>query len=347
MGSPIQKSIRLLQSTYPWTSHPIVVGAPMRILSGPALAVAVSHAGGIGFIGPGAKPTDLEPALKQASSLISQSTHLSKHINKGSKLLPIGIGFQTWAGSLATAARILSDPSIQPAAVWLFAPRHGQNELDEWSEAICSASPDTQIWIQVASVSDALAAAHSSQKPDVLLPEVVDALSGSASTSSIPLVAAGGIIDSRGYAAALTLGASAATLGTRLLAASEAIINPGYQAHVLSATDGGQSTVRTQLYNHLRGTTDWPAPFDARGLINQSWRDHEAGVAFEKNKSLHDELLKKDGGKGAWGEQGRTATYAGTGIGLVRSVKPAGEVVEEVRAGVDKILEMAVQNAKL
>jgi nitronate monooxygenase len=176
-----------------------------------------------------------------------------------------------------------------------------------------------------------------------LLPEVADALDA-CGCSDIPLVATGGLADSRGVAAALTLGAAAVAMGTRFLASKEANINPGYQRHVIEGKDGGQNTVRTQLYNHLRGTVNWPTPFDARGIINQSWMDHEAGMAFEENKRLHDELLKQ--GENAWGAGGRTATYAGTAVGLVKDVKSAAEIVKEVQEGVASILQRAKQNAE-
>ncbi len=325
----------------------------MRVISGPELAVAVSEAGGLGFIGPGIRPSDLESSLAEATSLISHSRTL--HTYSSSSFLPIGVGFQTWAGDLTTASRILS--TYHPAVVWLFAPRHGQRELDEWAHKIRSSSPSSKIWIQVASVTHALEAAQSPIPPDVLviqgtdagghsltkgagiivlLPEVADALSSIGKINDIPLIAAGGIADSRGAAAALTLGASGVVMGTRFLASREARINPGYQRHVVSTTDGGQTTVRTQLYNHLRGTMNWPSPFDARGLINASWRDHESGMSFEKNKELHDEAIKT--GEDAWGEEGRTATYAGTVVGLVNEVKAAHEIVDEVRSGVEKRL---------
>lgn len=334
----------------------------MKNISGPELAVAISEAGGLGFIGPGNKTADLESHLDEASSLISASSQLCQFASQSR--LPIGVGFQTWNGDLPTASRILS---AKPAAVaWLFAPRHGQQELDEWAREIRKSSPGTQIWIQVASVAHALDAVGGTSPPDVLvvqgtdagghsltqgagiitlLPEVSDALSAVQSAKDIPIIAAGGIIDSRGAAAAFALGASGVNMGTRFLASTEARINPGYQRHVISASDGGQTTVRTQLYNHLRGLTTWPAPFDARGLINQSWRDHQSGMPFEENAELHKKAVEK--GQEAWGYNGRTATYAGTGIGLVKEVKSAGEIVKEVRGGITPILQNAMETSKL
>lgn len=170
-----------------------------------------------------------------------------------------------------------------------------------------------------------------------LLPEVHDAVNaGKSAEEHIPLITAGGIIEHRGAAAAMVLGAAGVAMGTRFLASREATINKGYQRHVVDASDGGQNTVRTQLYNWLRGERDWPAGWDARGLINESWRDHEKGVEFEENMELYSEAAKK--GEEAWGANGRMATYAGTGIGLVREVKGAGEIVAAVRDGIRKVI---------
>ncbi|KAE9370818.1 2-nitropropane dioxygenase precursor [Stipitochalara longipes BDJ] len=355
MAYPIQQTITKLISHYPWTTTPFIVGAPMKIIAGPKLAVAVSAAGGLGFIGPGASPSDLSPTLQEAASLISSTPSLSKFAKDGG-LLPIGVGFQTWAGDLGVASQILE--KFKPSAVWLFAPRHGQKELGEWTARIRSVSQGTKIWIQVPSVGDAVAAAESVERPDVLvvqgadagghsrskgagiitlLPEVYDAVNGELEIArQIPLIAAGGIIEERGAAAAMVLGAAGMAMGTRFLASREATINRGYQRHVVDAGDGGQNTVRTQLYNWLRGERNWPAGWDARGLANGSWMDHEKGVDFEKNQELYAEAAKK--GEDGWGERGRMATYAGTGIGLVREVKGAGEIVAEVRDGIRKVI---------
>ena len=350
------QGVRAAVQGLPWTKAPLIVCAPMRVLSGPALAVAVSQAQGIGFIGPGAKPTDMEQDLKEAKELYAESQRLRKATESGT--IPIGVGFQTWAGDLTVASSQVK--AHRPAAAWLFAPRHGQTEIDEWSEGLRKASKNTQIWLQVASVKDAVVAVQSPQAPDVLvvqgndagghsllkgagimtlLPEVADALNDINPNLHLPLIAAGGIAEGRGIAAALAVGASGVAMGTRFLATPEARINPGYRQHIIDGVDGGQTTVRTQLYNHLRGTTNWPEHFDARGLINQSWNDHEAGMGFHENKAKHDEALNL--GEMGWGAQGRIATYVGTGIGLIKRVEKAGDIVDTARRDAAKHLNAA------
>jgi nitronate monooxygenase len=97
----------------------------------------------------------------------------------------------------------------------------------------------------------------------------------------------------------------------------------------LRASDGATATVRTHLYNHLRGTFGWPEQFSPRTIINQSFIDQQEGVSFDELKKLHDEALQK--GDVAWGPQGRTATYAGANIGLVKTVDEAAAIVTAAR----------------
>ncbi|KAK1827441.1 hypothetical protein QBC39DRAFT_267049 [Podospora conica] len=346
------QSVRLrhtLQSTYPWTASPLIVSAPMRVLTGPSLAHAVLRAGGLPFIGPGLTPSWTYTDLSAFAALLPTPP-------PAGELLPVGIAFQLWTSSLPDAiAAITAHP---PAAAWLFAPRNGQAEVDEWTVALRAASPGTQIWLQVGTLTEAVdAVVRSSTPPDVLvvqgaeagghgrvkdgsgfitlLPEIADALAD-AGRGDVPLVAAGGIVDGRGVVGALGVGAAAAAMGTRFLAAREARIAKGYQDEVVRARDGGSNTVRTQLWNHLRGTFGWPEAWSPRGVINRSWVEQQEGVGFEELQKRHDAVVKK--GDEAWGPEGRTATYAGAGVGLVKKVMGAGEIVEEVRGEAKDII---------
>lgn len=286
--------------------------------------------------------------------------------------LPLGIGFINWGADLKAAIPIIAQH--RPAAVWFFAPSSTAS-LVQWTEASRTASPATKIWVQVGSVSDAIDVAKNIQ-PDVLvvqgtdagghglvkgasivtlLPEVHDAIAAyykqHHTTTQNPLkqpilLAAGGISDPRTFTAALALGASGCVLGTRLLATPEAAISAGYRAAVLRTTDGGQSTVRTKVYDALRGT-NWAETHNARGIITQSYVDAvEGGMNHEENTRLYREEMRK--GDEGWREHGgRMTAYAGSGVGLVKEVRPAGEVVREVREGVVGVLEGVGRRARL
>jgi nitronate monooxygenase len=344
MSLPPDK-LAILQTQYPWTQTPLIVAAPMRLISGPALALAVSRAGGIGFLGAGTGSdlSRLSKLLQDTSSLVSASPISGTPDG----ILPVGVGFIIWGADLQLSVQELRNLKLKPAAVWLFAQR-STDDLVKWAKEIRAATENrSKIWVQVATVSSAVEVVRACI-PDVLvvqgsdagghglarsssiislLPEVSDALVDVG--YSIPLVAAGGIMDGRGVAAALMLRASGACLGTRFLATPEAEISQGYKMAVIEGTDGGVNTVRTKLYDSLRGTTGWPDDYDGRGLINKTYRDFESGMGNEENSRLYEEALKL-GDKG-WGKDtGRITTYAGTGVGLAKDIMPAGQVVKDI-----------------
>jgi nitronate monooxygenase len=312
----------------------------MRVMSGPHLVLAVSKAGGLGFIGPGQAPEDTAKDLATVQELLSASA-----LPKSTENLPVGVGFQLWNGDLKSATQAVKEHG--PCAAWLFAPRRGQVELDEWTASLRDASPGIHVWHQIGTVQESIEAMNSAHKPDVLViqgaeagghgratdgmglmslfPEIADQVQG----SNMALVATGGIADGRGIAAALALGADGVAMGTRFLASTEARISKGYQREVVRASDAAKSTTRTMLYNHLRGTMGWPEQYSPRGIVNKSWHDQQAGVAFEELKTRHDEAMKS--GDEGWGSEGRLATYAGAGVGLVHSVEDAGVLVKRLR----------------
>jgi nitronate monooxygenase len=324
----------------------------MRLIALSKLACEVSNAGGLGFIGAGSDASTLEHELQQSKQLLK--------VESTDGVLPVGVGFLLWAGDklLQDALPILE--RHKPAAVWLFADEH-PDQLATWTkECRRVTSNKTKIWIQVGTVADALQAVKSC-RPDVLvvqgsdagghglekcaglislLPEVDDAVSSYCRENNIPtptLIAAGGIMDGRGVAASIALGASGVVMGTRYLACPESNMAKGYQDAILQASDGGVNTARGKLYDSLRGTTDWPARYGGRSVLNESWHDAAKGMSFEENKKLHDEAIKK--GDEGWGENTRLTTYAGTGVGLVKDVKPAADVTREVREHAVRIMK--------
>ena len=337
-----------ISKDYPWTTSPLIASAPMRLIALAPLAVAVSRAGGLGFIGAGTDVTDLEKHFREAADLLKESP-----IEGATEdTIPIGVGFINWGADIDIAVEAVS--KHVPAAVWFFAPEKN-TDLEQWTIRIREATGGrTKIWVQVGKVSDALDIARICN-PDVvvvqgtdggghglqhgagiitLVPEVADALD-EAGHRNVSLVAAGGIIEGRGAAAALALGASGVCMGTRFLACKEACLAKGYQDDVIRMKDGGINTIRSNVYDTLRGTTGWPAHYGGRGIVNQSYLDAQKGGVTDENKKLYAEALEK--GDQGWGEQGRLAAYAGTGVGLVKEVKSAQEILDEVRDSVARI----------
>lgn len=358
----------------PWTSYPLVVSAPMRLISTASLAVTVSRAGGLGFIGAGTDLSTLDSHLFDACNLLAENDdrYGNPFAPHHTGNLPVGVGVITHAASLKDLfSAITPSPSNNqrppPVAIWLFAP-HEPSDLAEWARAIRNAEYGPrciapQIWVQAGSVSEAIASTVATQ-PEVLViqgadagghgvqqhasivtqvPEICDSLGALQRSGELLLsphvVAAGGIMDGRGAAAALALGANGVCLGTRFLATPEAVLADGYKAHVLEAKDGGLCTVRTRVYDELRGTTGWPERFGGRGVTNASW-DHwqEHGhKGMDENKKQYEEALKA--GDSGWGRSGRMTTYAGTGVGIVKHQISAKLVVDEVRSDCRKICD--------
>jgi nitronate monooxygenase len=328
-----------LHSQYPWLCTPILVIAPMMKITMAPLVVAGSQAGAFGFLAAGFDLTNLDSDLAEASELLKDAD-----IPAPEGVLPIGVGFQNWGSDLKLAIAAIGKYS--PAAVWFFAPRR-LSDLLPWAREVRRVTDGrTKVWVQVGSVGQALEVAKTT-KPDVLVlqgtdagghglahsasvislvPEVVDALAEE--RLRIPVIAAGGISEGRGVAAALTLGASGVALGTRFLACKEATIAKGYQDEVVRVHDGGVSTVRSKLYDVLRGIVDWPKAYDGRGVTNRSYLDAQSGMSEDENKGLYKEEIEK--GDEGWGAEGRMTTYAGTGVGLVREVQSAEDIIKDI-----------------
>src|SRR5262249_58930416 len=113
-----------------------------------------------------------------------------------------------------------------------------------------------------------------------LVPAVVEAVRGR--KEGVAVVAAGGIADGRGLAAALMLGAQGALIGTRFLASDEALTSTAAKAKLVAAR--GDDTIRTRVFDIVRNL-DWPALYTGRVLQNafsRQWHGREA----ELEKSL-------------------------------------------------------------
>ncbi|MDP1808907.1 MAG: nitronate monooxygenase, partial [Actinomycetota bacterium] len=153
----------------------------------------------------------------------------------------------------------------------------------------------------------------------VLVPQVVDAV-------DIPVVAAGGILDSRGVVAALALGAQGVQMGTRFLAAAETDIHPKIKEVIIGAKD--RDTVVTGR------CTGHPV----RVLKNKLSRELER-LDAENNPAELEKLgtgkmrLAMHDGDIEWG-----SLMCGQGAGLVKAVQPAAEIIKELITGAEEII---------
>lgn len=311
-----------------------VICAPMAGASGGALASGCTVGGGFGLIGAGADPPE---KLRDELSLATKN--LPARL-PGARL-PIGVGFVGWQLDAAPQATELVRMALEHhvAAIWL---AFGTNaSLANWARFIRTHEPDdkrTQIFFQTASPEDARTAVDRWDVDIVVAqgcesgghgfadaPPIITLLPAmrAALPDHVPVLVAGGLALGSQLAGMLAMGASGAVFGTRFLLTPESKYSDAQRHALLSANS--QSTMRTMAFDHARGTLGWPAGVDGRGLRNDTVADFENG-------DDHEEIRRKYRSAVEQNDTSRTIVWAGTGVGLMETVKPAKDVVEELHA---------------
>lgn len=164
-----------------------------------------------------------------------------------------------------------------------------------------------------------------------LVPEIADEIARR--NSKALLCAAGGITDGRGLAAALMLGADGAVIGTRFWASREALVHPRILDRALAAT--GDDTIRTRVVDVVRGY-DWPGRYNGRVLRNrfiQKWHGSEEALKLEAGA----EAAKWSAAQEA-GDPDVATAFAGEGIGLIKNVQAASEILAGITAHAQRCL---------
>jgi NAD(P)H-dependent flavin oxidoreductase YrpB (nitropropane dioxygenase family) len=310
-----------------------IIQAPMGGAVGPALAAAVSNAGGLGMLVPWR--ADIETVRRQ----IRETRALTAR--------PFGVNLnlefpreERLAACLDEGVPVISFFWRDPSALVPRAKANGAVVLHTvGSAAAARQAMDCGVDVVVAQGWEAGGHVRGTVATMALVPAVVDAV------APVPVVAAGGVADGRGLAAALALGAAGAWIGTRFLLSEEAAIHPRYREHLQRANEN--DTV--YLDNLFDGR--WPdAPH--RVLRNQTIATWEAagrppsgkrpgeGEVIGTSRSVGPILRYQSytPGADADGDIDAMALWAGQSVGLVSKLKPAGEIVREIAAAADAIL---------
>jgi len=147
------------------------------------------------------------------------------------------------------------------------------------------------------------------------------------------VVAAGGITDGRGLAAALTLGAAGALLGTLFYATEECLASPAAKRRVVAAS--GDDTVRTTVFDIARGI-DWPTAYTGRAIANDfTHRWHGRVDDLQRVAATERERYAR---AAAAGDMDTAVVFAGEGIDLIHDIVPAGQVVARLVAEAEACL---------
>jgi enoyl-[acyl-carrier protein] reductase II len=162
-----------------------------------------------------------------------------------------------------------------------------------------------------------------------LVPQIVDAVG-----DRVPVVAAGGIFDGRGLAAAVALGADGVWVGTRFIATPEARSTPGYKEALIGAADDGTVISKAFTGKTLRAV---------RNKTTQYYEEHPEELRpFPEQifKAVEEGTLHLTGGDLAAGVDPERECYpAGQGTGAITEIVPAGELVRRFVAEAEAVIE--------
>ena len=314
--------IRRLGCRYP------IVSAPMAMAAGAELALAVAKAGGVGLIGGGYGDEhwllpQLDPATQQGRLASS-----------------VGVGFITWSLKPDVLALALK---FKPAVLMLSFgdPRTFADQIHAADVPLmCQCQTLEHVeWALQAGASFIVAqgseaGGHGARRSTLtLVPEVADrlkrwneALLARGVYEPVVLLAAGGIADGRGLAAALMLGADGVLMGTRFWASQEALVPKNHHQALLQAQ--GDSTIRTNVPDVLR-KLPWPPGYSARVARNaviERWheRTHELqGTELERHHQAYLAALQR-------GDPNECAVWFGEAAGLIDSIAPAQDLMHQI-----------------
>ena len=303
--------------------HPIVLGGMAGSTSVPLVA-AVSNAGGLGTLGVSRIPADQIPkdigAIRKAT--------------KGA----FGVNFLLFDAHEPSIDAALNERPPVFSAAWARADQDLRALFGRAHEV------GSLVMHMVGTVPEALRAKAAGADVIVaqgteggghvgwmatmaVLPMIVDAV------GSTPVMAAGGIADGRGLAAALALGAQGALLGTRFLATKESPLRPHFKQAVVDSD--GHDTVLTEIPDIARGNV-WPGAMarSRRNAFIERWAGREWELRARQPEAL--ESLQR---AAAAGDADNAALLIGQDAGLIHDIPGAGEVVERIVAEAEALLK--------
>lgn len=305
-------------------SVPVVL-APMGGVSGGALAAAVSNAGGLGMVGGGYGDSEW---LARELTLVREGTRK-----------PWGVGLITWAVSAATIEQVLAGG---PSAVMLSFgdPRpFGRLINSAGCRLICQVQDIEGAILAQEAGADLIVAqgteagGHGGARATLpLVPAVVDLV------APISVIAAGGIADGRGLAAALMLGAHGALVGTRYYASHEALGSARAKRRITGSL--GLSTTRTRVFDLVRGY-DWPEPYTGRALKNDfinRWHGKEEALvaALPAQRAAYQKAVADE-------DCATAVVWAGEAVDLITHIEGAAAITARLAQEAEQHLAHGAQ----
>jgi len=303
--------------------HPVIQGG-MAWVATAELAAAVSEGGGLGIIGAGRMPTDvLRKQIRKAKALtdlpVGVNIVLYQHPDRAINDQIVG---DLMAVVLEERPDVLTTGAGNPT-VYLPALKDAEIKVGPVVSAVALAKRVERAGADFIIVEGLEAGGHVGELTTmVLVPQVVDAV-------SVPVVAAGGIGDGRGLAAALMLGAEGVQVGTRFMCATETKIHDRVKQRIIKA--GDRDTI-------LTGTS---TGHPVRVIKNRLSREFEELDA----KQQADEIINQGTGKLRLameeGDVEMGSLMAGQIAGLVSEITPAAKIIADIVEQAEKLLSGA------
>ncbi len=293
--------------------YPIIQGG-MAWVAEQHLAAAVSEAGGLGLLGGASAPGEV----------IREEIREVKKLTKK----PFGVNVMLMSPHADEVAKVVVEEGIKVVTTGAGIPA---KYMPMWKEAGVKVIPVVASVAQAKMMEKAGADAVVAEGMEsgghigetttmALVPQVVDAV-------SIPVIAAGGIGDGRGVAAAFMLGAEAVQVGTRFVVAKESIVHANYKERVIKAKDI-DSTVTGVSHGH-----------PVRCLRNKMTREYlkleKEGKTFEELEYLTLGTLRKAVMEG---DMETGTVMAGQIAGMIKKEQTCQEIIEEMMAQAEKLL---------
>jgi enoyl-[acyl-carrier protein] reductase II len=283
--------------------YPIIQG-PIGMFNSPKMVAAVSEAGAygmlaLGFIG---NPDEVKKLVDEVRKLTDKpfGANIMLINPHNEKILEVLAG----AGVKAVTTSVGSPKEIYPVIHEL--GMKGIHVVLALQHAIRAVTAGADALVVVGSEAGGLRSLNSESSTMVLVPLVADYV-------KVPLVAAGGISDSRGYKAAFALGAQGVQVGTRFLASQESPAGEQWKKAIIECNDGGTDLIPV---SNMR---------TAERIIVTPWIKQK--MADPAVKNIADEL---DRNPAAPGNYERAAFGAGQVSALIKDIKPIRAIIEEM-----------------
>ena len=293
--------------------YPIIQGG-MAWVADYHLAAAVSNAGGLGLIGSGGAPAEwVREQVREAKKLTDQ---------------PFGVNLMLMNPEADQIAKVLVEEGV---AVVTTGAGNPEKYMSMWKEAGMKVIP------VVASVAlakrmercgaDALVAegteagGHIGELTTmVLVPQIVDAV-------SVPVIAAGGIADGRGIAAAFMLGARGVQIGTQFVVTKECNVHENYKQALIKARD---------IDSRVTGrTTGHPVRVLRNAMVKEYLKKEQAGAPFEELEQLTLGALRK---AVVDGDVTNGSVMAGQCASMAHEIMTCKELITKLTCETDKLI---------